>query len=177
MLMACSMLAGCGGKDKKKVMVCNPKDSYNANNSIEFVLDDDGKTIKKFIYQEGITKAFVDKWYPKEDKDEAFNKLNDKYQGLLEMMIKGNEKIEWIKGSMDSSKDLYTISTILAFDVSHKSFEANDDTLKYLSQLGLDKYYNKDEKRFEVDASIVEKSTADSWMPLKCTIKEVDKKE
>lgn len=174
-VLACvTMLTGCGGGDKQKVMVCTPKDEYNANNGIQFEVADDGKTIEKIIYQEGYTKAFIEHWYPDADVDAAFNELTGRVESTLTMMTEGTKGAKWIDAALDLDKENYSVKGVLTIDVTDESFTSDEDAmLGYLKAIGFDKYYNADEKRFEVDPAIVEKSTADSWMPLTCELKEV----
>jgi len=173
-VLACvTMLTGCGGGDKQKVMVCTPKDEYNANNGIQFEVADDGKTIEKIIYQEGYTKAFIEHWYPDADLNDAYNELTGRIQSTLNMMTDGITDASWLNAKFEQDKENYTVKGTLTIDVTADDFVLDDGMLQYLSLAGFDKYYNKDEKRFEVDPAIVEKSTADSWMPLTCELKEV----
>lgn len=173
-VLACTfMLTGCGG-DKQKVLVCTPKDKYNEGNKLQLELADDGKTIEKFIYQEGYTKAFIDHWFPDADLDDAYNKLSGRIQAILTAMTEGITDATWLDAKFEQDKENYTVKGTLTIDVTADDFVVDDGMLKYyLSQIGFDKYYNKDEKRFEVDPAIIEQSTANTWIPLACEMTEV----
>lgn len=168
-------LVGCSKEETKNVLVCDAKDEYNTNNGLEYVLADDGKTIDKFIIKEGVTPAFMEKWFPDKNKDELFNDYIIQYQNMYSTVMDGNESISWLNASLDISEDKQEILFIVAFDFTDENFELNDDTYAYLNQFGINDYYNEDEKRFEVVSKQVETNSQNSWLKLECEVKEIEK--
>ena len=171
-LMGLTVVTGCEHKETKKSLLCSPIDAYNENNSMRFDLAEDGKTVTKIVYQEGFTEAFIDKWYPDDNKDEMYELGAERVKYIYAMMMSGNEDLEWIDGQVYLDKEHYTGYVVLAFDVAHEDFEANTDNLAYLGQLGLNFFYNEDEKRFEVDGDKIEAESADTWLRYNCELQD-----
>lgn len=173
MVMVFSMigLSGCGN-DSDVNLICEDKETYNAGNGHDFVLDSDGKTIKQITYKESAHEDFFKKWYPDDDVEYAYSQYKNLFAARYEQIVTGNEELSWMKSKYEMNDESHRLDLTFIFDFTDENFKADDETLEFLKQLNLDRFYDKDEKIFTYDKEKYEASFDNTYVHPVCNVKE-----
>lgn len=83
----------------------------------------------------------------------------------------GNENIPWLRGGISETPSKYEVELKIIIDFTDENFKANEATLNYLKQFGLDVFYNEDEKVFEFEKDVYDKTFGQSFVKPVCSEK------
>lgn len=170
-LIGLTSLTGCRKDEADKNIICEAEEAYNKGNGHSFVLDSDGKTIKSATYYEGINKDFLEKYYGEFSLDDSYNSTKISLEKHFDNFMLGNEDIPWLRGGISETPSKYEVELKIIIDFTDENFKANEATLNYLKQFGLDVFYNEDEKVFEFDKDVYDKTFGQSFVKPVCSEK------
>lgn len=174
-------ITGCSHSEptSHKVVTCAPKSDKTGTDTYEYVLDEDGKTVKYFTAREHVGMSYYKYILGTDDPDmqevaNMYAQYYNDYKKQYDAWMTKNSHVSWIKANLTTTDEAEVTLTI-TFDFTDENFQTNKKTLKFLNAfMPADKFYNEDEQKLEYKAGYVEAGYQEYSFDLTCSTKTKD---